>query len=76
MIDLKIGDLIHQYIGQMQIYVNCYDRQIKLEDENRTIGLILCQDKCQVVVEYTLPEKYRADFCKQVSDRLTKQGNA
>ncbi|WP_019519512.1 PDDEXK nuclease domain-containing protein [Faucicola boevrei] len=55
LIDLKIGKLKHQDIGQMQMYVNFYDRQMKLDDENPTIGIILCQDKNQSVVEFTLP---------------------
>lgn len=40
----------------MQMYVNFYDRNVKLDDENKTIGIILCKDKNQVVVEMTLPE--------------------
>ncbi|MDH2997416.1 hypothetical protein A1D22_06740 [Pasteurellaceae bacterium LFhippo2] len=56
LIDLKIGKLKHQDIGQMQMYVNYYDRQVRLEDENKTIGIILCQDKSKSVVEFTLPE--------------------
>lgn len=56
LIDLKIGELKHQDIGQMQMYVNYYDREVKLEDENRTIGLILCQNKNDSIVKYTLPE--------------------
>lgn len=56
LIDLKIGKLKHQDIGQMQMYVNYYDRQIKLPDESQTIGIVLCQDKSQSVVEYTLPK--------------------
>ncbi len=54
--DLKIGELKHQDIGQMQMYVNYYDRKVKLEDENPTIGIILCKDKNNAVVEMTLPE--------------------
>jgi len=54
--DLKIGELKHQDIGQMQMYVNYYDRKVKLEDENATIGIILCKDKKQSIVEMTLPE--------------------
>ena len=54
--DLKIGELKHQDIGQMQMYVNYYDRKVKLEDENKTIGIILCKDKKQSIVEMTLPE--------------------
>ncbi len=55
-IDLKIGELKHQDIGQIQMYVNYYDRFVKLEDENKTIGIILCQDKSDTLVEITLPE--------------------
>ena len=40
----------------MQMYVNYYDREIRLEDENKTIGIVLCKDKSKPVVEYTLPE--------------------
>jgi len=54
--DLKIGELKHQDIGQMQMYVHYYDREIKLPEENKTIGVILCQNKSEAVVEYTLPE--------------------
>ncbi len=54
--DLKIGELKHQDIGQMQMYVNYYDRKVKLDDENPTIGIILCKDKNNAVVEMTLPE--------------------
>jgi len=54
--DLKIGQLKHQDIGQMQMYVNYYDRKVKLEEENRTIGIIICKDKKDAVVEMTLPE--------------------
>jgi len=56
LIDLKIGKLKHQDIGQMQMYVNYYDREMKLDDENKTIGIVLCQEKNQSLVEYTLPE--------------------
>lgn len=54
--DLKIGELKHQDIGQMQMYVHYYDRKVKLPEENPTIGIILCKDKNQSVVEMTLPE--------------------
>ena len=56
LIDLKIGKLKHQDIGQMQMYVNYYDREMKLDDENKTIGIVLCQEKNQSLVKYTLPE--------------------
>ena len=54
--DLKIGTLKHQDLGQMQMYVNYYDRYEKQEDENPTIGVLLCQDKDDSLVELTLPE--------------------
>lgn len=54
--DLKIGELKHQDIGQMQMYVHYYDREVKLPEENPTIGIILCKDKNNAVVEMTLPK--------------------
>lgn len=65
LIDLKIGELKHQDLGQMQMYVNFYDRMVKLEDENKTIGIILCQDKSQSVVEFTLPEDNNQIFASK-----------
>lgn len=65
LIDLKIGELQHKDIGQMQMYVNYYDREIRLQDENKTIGLILCQDKSHAVVEYTLPENNEQIFASK-----------
>jgi len=56
LLDLKIGELKHQDIGQMQMYVNYYDRNVKLDDENPTIGIILCKDKKESLVEMTLPK--------------------
>lgn len=55
-IDLKIGEVTHQDIGQMQMYVNYYDRFIKTIDENKTIGILLCKDKDDAIVRLTLPE--------------------
>ncbi len=65
LIDLKIGELKHQDIGQMQMYVNYYDREIKLEDENKTVGIILCQDKSESLVRYTLPENNEQIFASK-----------
>ncbi|TAF99890.1 MAG: DUF1016 domain-containing protein [Cytophagia bacterium] len=56
LIDLKIGELTHQDLGQMQMYVNYYDRFVKMEDENPTIGIVLCKDKSNALVEITLPK--------------------
>ncbi len=65
LIDLKIGELKHQDIGQMQMYVNYYDRKIRLKDENKTIGIILCQNKSESVVEFTLPENNEQIFASK-----------
>ena len=56
LIDLKNGLLKHQDLGQMLMYVNYYDRFVKLEDENSTIGILLCRDKSDAMVEITLPK--------------------
>ncbi len=55
-IDLKIGELKHQDIGQMMMYVNYFDRFEKTDDENSTVGIILCKDKSKALVELTLPK--------------------
>ena len=65
LIDLKIGELKHQDLGQMQMYVNYYDREKRLEDENKTIGIVLCQNKSNLVVEYTLPENNEQIFASK-----------
>jgi len=65
LIDLKIGELKHQDLGQMQMYVNYYNREIRLEDENNTIGIVLCQNKRESVVEYTLPENNNQIFASK-----------
>lgn len=56
LIDLKIGELTHQDLGQMQMYVNYYQRELTAEGENPPIGIILCADKSEAVVRFTLPE--------------------
>jgi predicted nuclease of restriction endonuclease-like (RecB) superfamily len=56
LIDLKIQKLTHKDIGQMQMYVNYYDRKEKLPSENSTIGILLCARKNDEVVKFTLPE--------------------
>lgn len=54
-IDLKIGEITHQDIGQMQMYVNYYDRDVKNNDENQTVGILLSTKRNKTVVKYTLP---------------------
>lgn len=56
LIDLKIGKLTHENLGQMQMYVNYFNRSVKLDDENPTIGIILCRTKNDALVQLTLPE--------------------
>ncbi len=56
LIDLKIGKLTHQDLGQMQMYVNYFDRHVKTDSESSTIGIILCKKKHEALVEITLPK--------------------
>jgi predicted nuclease of restriction endonuclease-like (RecB) superfamily len=68
--DLKIGKLTHQDIGQMQMYVNYYDRKVKSPEENKTIGIILCRQDNKTVVEFTLPESNNQIFAKEFKQFL------
>ncbi len=54
LIDLKLDKLTHQDIGQMDFYVRYYDNEIKAEDDNPTIGIILCSDKKDTIVKYSV----------------------
>lgn len=65
LIDLKIGEISHKDLGQMQMYVNYYDRKIKLKNENPTIGIILCRTKDDALVEMTLPENNEQIFARK-----------
>jgi len=65
LIDLKVGDLTHQDLGQMQMYVNYYHRELTAEDENPPIGIILCSDKSDAIVRYTLPEDNQQIFASR-----------
>ena len=65
LIDLKRGKLKHQDLGQMQMYVNYYDRFVKLKDENPTVGILLCADKNDSVVEITLPKDNNQIFASK-----------
>lgn len=56
LIDLKVDKLAHQDLGQMQMYVNYYDRYIKQDFEKPTIGILLCKEKKDALVELTLPK--------------------
>ena len=70
LIDLKIGEVTHQDLGQMQMYVNYYDRCIKLPDENDTIGIIICKDKNDTLVKLTLPKDNNQIFASRYTTIL------
>jgi len=65
LVDLKIGKLTHQDLGQMQMYVNYYDRKVKASEENPTIGILLCKEKNDALVEITLPKDNRQIFARE-----------
>ena len=76
LIDLKVDKLTHQDIGQMQMYVNYYDRYEKLEDENPTIGILLCKEKNDALVEITLPQDaniYASEYKLYLPDKKLLQ---
>lgn len=66
-IEIKTGELTHQDLGQLQMYVNYYDRTEKLPDENPTIGILLCTAKNDTVVRMTLPEDNKSILASQYS---------
>lgn len=72
-IDLKIGKITHQDIGQMQMYVNYYNREIKSNDENSTIGILLCTNNNKTVVKYTLPENNENIFASEYKLHLPSE---
>lgn len=75
-IDLKTGKLKHQDLGQMQMYVHYYDRYVKTPDENPTIGILLCAEKNDNMVELTLPEKaniYASEYKLYLPDKQLLQ---
>ena len=65
LIDLKIGDLTHQDLGQMQMYVHYYEREMMNEGDNPPIGIVLCADKSDSIVKYTLPEGEKQIFASK-----------
>ena len=64
-IELKIGKLTHKDLGQLQMYVNYYNREVKHDDENPTIGILLCADKKEAIVKYTLPKDNKHIFASK-----------
>ena len=73
LIDLKIGTLKHQDLGQLQMYVNYYDEEIKAVDENKTIGIILCKNKKESIVKYTLPKSNNQIFASKYKTYLPEK---
>ncbi len=76
LIDLKIDKLTHQDLGQMQMYVNYYDRYVRLPHENPTIGILLCQEKNDALVELTLPKDaniYASEYSLYLPDKALLQ---
>jgi hypothetical protein len=65
LIDLKMGKLTHQDIGQMQMYVNYYTRELMNEGDNPPVGILMCADKSDAVVKYTLPEDNKQIFASK-----------
>ncbi len=76
LIDLKVGKLSHQDLGQMQMYVNYYDRHVKEDFEKPTIGILLCKEKKDALVELTLPKDaniYAQQYALYLPDKSTLQ---
>ena len=76
LIDLKVDKLTHQDIGQMQMYVNYYECYEKLDTENPTIGILLCKEKNDALVEITLPKDaniYASEYKLYLPDKKVLQ---
>ena len=74
LIDLKTGKLTHQDLGQLQLYVNYYDRERRTAGDNPTLGLILCADKNDAVVKYTLgPDQQKTIFASRYKLHLPSE---
>ncbi|MGL4450143.1 MAG: PDDEXK nuclease domain-containing protein [Sarcina sp.] len=65
LIDLKLGKLTHQDIGQMDFYVRYYEKEIKSKDDNPTIGIILCSEKNETIVKYSILEESKQIFASK-----------
>ncbi|MCB2299487.1 PDDEXK nuclease domain-containing protein [Clostridium tagluense] len=65
LIDLKIGKLTHENIGQMDFYVRYYEKEVKGDDDNPTIGIILCSEKNETIVKYSILEESKQIFASK-----------
>ena len=72
-IEIKTGKLTHQDLGQLQMYVNYYDRYEKTEEENKTIGIMLCSQKNDSVVRVSLPEDNKTILATEYKLRLPSE---
>ncbi len=70
LIDLKLGDLTAEDLGQMQLYVGYFDNEVKDATENRTIGIVLCKNKKESIVKYTLPKDNKQIFTSKYKTYL------
>ncbi|CAN5881149.1 PDDEXK nuclease domain-containing protein [soil metagenome] len=75
LIDLKVSKLTHQDIGQMQLYVNYYDRERRTPGDNPTLGLILCTDKNETAVKYTLGTNQKKIFTSRYQFHLPTESD-
>jgi len=73
LIELKLGKLTHKDLGQLQMYVNYFDREIKDASENPAIGILLCSDKKETIVRYTLPKENKTIFASKYRIYLPKK---
>jgi predicted nuclease of restriction endonuclease-like (RecB) superfamily len=76
LIDLKIGVLKHQDLGQMQMYVHYFDRHVIIDGENPTVGILLCHEKDDEIVELTLPDGeniYATEYSLYLPDKALIQ---
>jgi hypothetical protein len=76
LIDLKTDKLKHQDLGQMQMYVNYFDRYVKIGHEKPTVGILLCKEKNDSIVELTLPENsniYASEYNLYLPDKSLLQ---
>ena len=76
LIDLKINEMTHQDLGQLQMYVNYFDRYVKKDYEKPTVGILLCQEKSDLIVRLTLPENsniYASEYSLYLPDKKMLQ---
>lgn len=73
LIDLKVEKLTQQDLGQMQLYVNYYDREVCAPDDNPTVGMILCTDRNESMVRYTLPKGQSQIFASRYRTALPSE---